>query len=104
MGQILIYDVASHQLLRSINNFKDKGYEISYLITLLKPPDLLGHVSLGDRGVSAGEQDPVRPVAQFHKIKDVSARIAHELPLILPICETVWKICTLGPLLIIPIF
>ncbi|KIJ55698.1 hypothetical protein M422DRAFT_200031 [Sphaerobolus stellatus SS14] len=84
-GQIQIYDVASHQLLRSINTYKDKGLEVTYVDTLLKPPDLFGHINLADGGASIRDTDPVRPVAAFQKTKDPVARAAHEISLMLPI-------------------
>ncbi|GJJ06115.1 hypothetical protein Clacol_000304 [Clathrus columnatus] len=83
-GQIHIYDVVSHQLLRSINVYKDKGLSVTCLSTLLRPIDLFGHVSLGESAASAKENDPVRPVAQFHKIKDAHARVVHDVPIMFP--------------------
>lgn len=88
-GQIHIYDIVSHQLLRSINGYKDKGLSVTHLSTLLKPTDLFGHVSLGDGTAALRENDPVHPVAQFHKIKDASSRIAHEVPMIFPCQQSV---------------
>ncbi|KAF8489311.1 WD40-repeat-containing domain protein [Gautieria morchelliformis] len=84
-GQIHIYDVESHQLLRSINTYRDKGLGITSLATFLKPPDLFGHVSLGDGGAAARDADPIRPVAPFQRTKDASARQAHEVSIMLPI-------------------
>ncbi|KAG9312910.1 WD40-repeat-containing domain protein [Chiua virens] len=43
-GIIYVYDIASHQLLRTISTHK--GLSISFLATMLKPPDLVGHISL----------------------------------------------------------
>ncbi|OJA17519.1 hypothetical protein AZE42_08249 [Rhizopogon vesiculosus] len=43
-GTVHIYDIASHQLLRTIS--MHKGMSISHLATMLKPPDLIGHISL----------------------------------------------------------
>lgn len=55
-GQIHIHDVPSHQLLRTISSHK--GFSITYLTTMLKPPDLIGHASLslgpGSTGVGVG--------------------------------------------------
>ena len=88
-GQIHIYDVESHQLLRSINTYKDKGLAITSLATLLKPPDLFGHVSLGDGGAAARDADPIRPIAPFHRTRDASAREKHEVSMMLPIQTSV---------------
>jgi len=88
-GQVHVYDIASHQLLRSINAYKDKGLEITYLASFLKPLDLFGHVSLTDGGVSIKDTEPVRPIAPFQKTKDPVARASHEIPLMLPIQASV---------------
>lgn len=83
-GFIHTYDIASHQLLRSISTHK--GFPITHLMTMLKPPDLVGHVSLT---LSANPNDtkesiPVRPVASFHRVKDPKQREAHEVTMMLP--------------------
>ncbi|KAG1876534.1 WD40-repeat-containing domain protein [Suillus subalutaceus] len=73
-GLIHIYDIASHQLLRIISTHK--GMSISHLATMLKPPDLVGHISLSlGLGSSADAKDiiPMRPVVPFHRIKDSNA-------------------------------
>ena len=88
-GQIHIYDVESRQLLRSIDVYKDKGLAVASLTTLLKPPDLFGHVSFGDGGASTRDADPVRPVAPFQKIRNASAREKHEVAVMLPIQSSV---------------
>ncbi|KAL4245549.1 Pre-rRNA-processing protein IPI3 [Abortiporus biennis] len=85
-GMIHLYDVASHQLLRSIATHK--GYSITYLMSMLKPPDLVGHINLSlSSGNSADSRDsiPVRPVAAFQKMKDPKARELHEVSMMLPI-------------------
>ncbi|KZP01727.1 WD40 repeat-like protein [Calocera viscosa TUFC12733] len=78
-GQILLYDLASHQLLRSIG--AHKGYSINALLTLLRPADLVGHSQLGFG--SREEQVPVRPVAAFQRTRDQKARERHEVPMML---------------------
>ena len=88
-GQIHIYDVESHQLLRSINTYKDKGLTVNSLATFLKPPDLPGHVSFGDGGAAARDADPVRHVAPFQRTRDASAREKHEVSIMLPIQTSV---------------
>ncbi|TFY82053.1 hypothetical protein EWM64_g1959 [Hericium alpestre] len=84
-GMINIYDIPSHQLLRSISNHT--GYSITHLATMLKPPDLIGHVSLT---LSASEKDggmPVRPVLPFQRMREAKAREAHEVVMMLPVQE-----------------
>ena len=87
-GLIHIYDIASHQLLRTLPSHK--GMSITHLSTMLRPPDLVGHISLT---LSAGgandakESIPVRHVAPFQRIRDVKAREAHEVSLMLPQVE-----------------
>lgn len=85
-GLIHLYDIASHQLLRTISTHK--GMSISHLATMLKPPDLVGHVSLSlNLGSSADAKDviPMRPVVPFHRMKDSKAREAHETVMMLPV-------------------
>lgn len=89
-GLIHIYDIASHQLLRTIS--AHKGMSISHLTTMLKPPDLVGHISLSlNLGSSADAKDiiPMRPVVPFHRMKDSKAREAHEVAMMLPVQEEV---------------
>ncbi|KAF9245301.1 WD40-repeat-containing domain protein [Melanogaster broomeanus] len=87
-GLIQIYDIASHQLLRTISTHK--GMSISFLATMLKPPDLVGHISLSlNVASSADAKDvmPVRPVVAFHRMKDGKAREAHEVMMMLPVTD-----------------
>lgn len=84
-----MYDVASHQLLRTISPVKDKsqGLAITHVQCMLKPPDLIGHVSFGiDAGSISNTKDimPTKVVAPFQRIRDSKAREAHEVPIILP--------------------
>jgi pre-rRNA-processing protein IPI3 len=89
-GVIHVYDIPSHQLLRSILSFKDKGLSITHLATLLKPPDLIGHISLSLESASGGtDAIPVKPVVPFHRMRDVKSREAHEISILLPIQHTV---------------
>lgn len=81
-GTVHIYDIPSHQLLRSIS--AHKGFTVAHLATMLKPPDLVGHVSLS---MSAGDPKdvvPVRPVVAFQRMRDAKARQAHEVATLLP--------------------
>lgn len=87
-GLIHVYDVASHQLLRTLSTHK--GMCITYLSTMLRPPDLVGHINLS---LSAGgatenkESIPVRPVVPFQRIRDAKTREAHDVSLVLPQTE-----------------
>ncbi|KAI0091715.1 WD40 repeat-like protein [Irpex rosettiformis] len=83
-GLIHVYDIASHQLLRSISTHK--GFSITHLSTMLKPPDLIGHVSLSlsaSGPLDSRESIPVRPVATFQRVRDPKAREAHEVTMML---------------------
>jgi pre-rRNA-processing protein IPI3 len=82
-GLIHLYDVPSHQLLRSISTHK--GMSISHIQTIIKPADLIGHISLEMKaGVDARDLIPVKPVAPFQRIRDLKARDAHEVTLMWP--------------------
>ncbi|EIW58666.1 WD40 repeat-like protein [Trametes versicolor FP-101664 SS1] len=84
-GLIHIYDIASHQLLRTLSSHK--GMTVTHISTMLRPPDLVGHISLTLGAGTAGdarENIPVRPVAPFQRIRDAKAREAHEVSLIIP--------------------
>ena len=83
-GLIHSYDITSHQLLRTISTHK--GFSITHLSTMLKPPDLVGHVSLSLSASSSGdsrESIPVRPVAPFQRVRDPKAREGHEVTMML---------------------
>jgi pre-rRNA-processing protein IPI3 len=89
-GVINIYDVPSHQLLRTISSHKDMS--ITYLKTMIKPVDLIGHVSLSLHvGSTLDTKDiiPVRPVVPFQRIKDLKIRDAHQVSMILTAHEAV---------------
>ena len=87
-GIINIYDILSHQLLRTISSHK--GMSITYLKTMIKPVDLVGHISLSlNVGTRLDTKDiiPVRPVAPFQRMKDAKIRDAHEVTMMLPVQE-----------------
>ena len=89
-GLIHSYDIASHQLLRTISTHK--GLSITYLTTMLKPPDLIGHVSLSLNVANPAdlrESLPVRPVVPFQRVRDPKQREAHEVTMMLPPSTTV---------------
>ncbi|KAH7335164.1 WD40-repeat-containing domain protein [Rhizoctonia solani] len=74
-GSILIYDLESHQLLRSIATHKDKGLSVTYLQCMLKPID---H--------DTKEKDPIplRPVIPFQRMRDLKARETHQVMVMIP--------------------
>lgn len=83
-GAIHLYDLPSHQLLRTIS--AHKGFSISYLTTLLKPPDLIGHISLDLKvGSMSDAKDalPAKPVQPFQRMEDPKTREAHEINMLL---------------------
>ncbi|CAE6503128.1 unnamed protein product [Rhizoctonia solani] len=74
-GSILVYDLESHQLLRSIATHKDKGLAVVYLRCMLKPID---H--------DTKEKDPIplRPVIPFQRMRDLKARETHQVMMLIP--------------------
>ncbi|KAH9839891.1 WD40 repeat-like protein [Rhodofomes roseus] len=81
-GHIHTYDIASHQLLRTLSTHK--GMVITHLMTLLRPPDLVGHVSLTLAAGTETKEVPVRPIAPFQRMRDAKARDLHEVAMMLP--------------------
>ncbi|KAG6865701.1 hypothetical protein C0991_012517 [Blastosporella zonata] len=84
-GLIHVYDIPSHQLLRTITTHKGLG--ITHLATMLKPPDLIGHINLSlSVGSAADAKDiiPVKHVSPFQRMRDPKTREAHEVGLLLP--------------------
>ncbi|GLB41732.1 putative WD40 repeat-like protein [Lyophyllum shimeji] len=84
-GLIHVYDLPSHQLLRTISTHK--GLTITHLATVLKPLDLIGHIDLNLAvGSAADAKDiiPVKPVAPFQRMRDPKTREAHEVSILLP--------------------
>ena len=88
-GLIHLYDIPSHQLLRTISTHK--GLSIAHLETMIKPPDLIGHISLDFRVGTLDTRDviPVKPVMPFQRMRDAKARDAHEVTMMLPRYNTV---------------
>jgi pre-rRNA-processing protein IPI3 len=87
LGNVHVYDVPSHQLLRTVNAHPGPGLAVTHLTTLLKPPDLVGHVRLD------GDKDggiPVRPVVPFQRMREARPREAHEVMMMLPHAQ---KVC-----------
>lgn len=89
-GLIHVYDIPSHQLLRTISTHK--GLIITYLATMLKPPDLIGHINLNlTVGSAADARDtiPIKSVTPFQRMRDMKTREAHEVSILLPSQHTV---------------
>ncbi|KAH8111012.1 pre-rRNA-processing protein IPI3 [Phellopilus nigrolimitatus] len=89
-GEVHLYDIASHQLLRTLSPVKDKaqGLSVTHIECMLKPPDLIGHISLGINVAgmtSAKDVMPTRPVAPFQRVRDGKAREVHEVSMMLPV-------------------
>ncbi|KAG6335062.1 hypothetical protein ID866_4022 [Astraeus odoratus] len=85
-GLIHHYDIASLQFLRSISTHK--GMSITFLATMLKPPDLVGHIGLSLNVTSSADAKdvmPVKSVAPFQRMRDPKTREAHEVTMMLPI-------------------
>ncbi|KAH9995534.1 WD40-repeat-containing domain protein [Russula vinacea] len=73
LGNVHVYDVPSHQLLRTINAHPGPGLAVTYVTTLLRPPDLIGHVRLD------GDKDGGIP-----RMREARPREAHEVMMMLP--------------------
>lgn len=89
-GLVHLYDVASHQLLRTISSHK--GGAITFLRSILKPIDLVGHVSLNlhvNGATDAKDVIPVRPILPFQRTKDAKLRDTHEVTIMLPAARSV---------------
>jgi len=86
-----MYDIPSHQVLRSISTHK--GFSITHLATMLKPPDLIGHVSLSIHAGHSSIADtiPIRHVAPFQRMRDAKSREAHDITMILPVQDNVYE-------------
>ncbi|TFK51715.1 WD40 repeat-like protein [Heliocybe sulcata] len=88
-GIIHIFDIPSHQLLRTITTHKDMI--ITHLNTMMRPPDLVGHVSLqlapgaGMGNAGQGEVTSLRSVVTFDRTRDPRKREAREVGIILPV-------------------
>jgi pre-rRNA-processing protein IPI3 len=87
-GLVHIYDVHSHQLLRSVTNHK--GQPMAMVGTMIKPADLMGHIEIGETSGSR-EDVPIRAVQPFQRIRDPKAREAHEVYVLLPPTNIVWS-------------
>ena len=89
-GLVHLYDVASHQLLRTMSSHK--GGAITFLRSILKPIDLVGHISLNlhvNGATDAKDVIPVRPVLPFQRTKDAKLRNTHEVTVMLPAARSV---------------
>ena len=94
-GLVHSYDVASHQLLRTISSHK--GGAITFLRSIIKPIDLVGHISLNlhvNGTADAKDVIPVRPIQPFQRTKDAKSRDAHEVTMMLPTVRSVSIVCS----------
>ncbi|KAF5355330.1 hypothetical protein D9758_006052 [Tetrapyrgos nigripes] len=94
-GLIQIYDIPTHQLLRTISSHR--GFSVTHLSTMLKPIDLVGHVNLRmnvnpTQGAGANnhssdtrETIPVKSVVPFQRMRDTKTREVHEVSMVLPV-------------------
>ncbi|KAF9531734.1 WD40 repeat-like protein [Crepidotus variabilis] len=93
-GLVQIYDIPSHQLIRTISTHK--GVPISHVQTMIKPPDLIGHISLEIQiGSDTKDVIPVKPIVPFQRTRDVKSREAHEIAVMLPYYKKISKRDTL---------
>ncbi|KAF7323161.1 WD40 repeat-like protein [Mycena chlorophos] len=83
-GSIHVFDIPSHQLLRSISTHK--GTSINHLATMLKPPDLVGHVSLSLQNGSPSDSGPILPrsLPPLQRMRDAKSREVHDITVMLP--------------------
>ena len=89
-GLLHLYDIASHQLLRTMSSHK--GGAITFLRSILRPIDLVGHVSLNlhvNGATDTKDAIAVRPVLPFQRTKDAKLRNAHEVTIMLPAARNV---------------
>ncbi|KAK2463636.1 hypothetical protein APHAL10511_004387 [Amanita phalloides] len=87
-GLVHVVDIPTHQQLRTISTHK--GFSITHLQTMLKPPDLIGHVNLNQylsHGADPKENIPLRPISAFQRMRDAKAREAHNVLLMPPHVE-----------------
>jgi pre-rRNA-processing protein IPI3 len=87
-GLIHVVDIPTHQQLRTIT--MHKGSSITYLQTMLRPPDLIGHIDLSlhiGHGTDPKDNIPIRPILAFQRMRDAKAREIHDVSLMLPTAD-----------------
>jgi pre-rRNA-processing protein IPI3 len=104
-GKIHVYDVPSHQRLRTImpslgssstsSGSSNAPLPITHIQTMLRPADLIGHVRLDvdqhKGGLGGGRAEVVpRVVAPFQRTRDAKARESHEVGMVLPPSKAEW--------------
>lgn len=83
-GLIHVYDTLSLQLLRTISTSQSPSpTPVTFLTTVPKPIDLIGHVQLYMDHQNQGESMSVRPVMPFGRVREVKGA-GREVSLILP--------------------
>jgi pre-rRNA-processing protein IPI3 len=93
-GKIMVFDVASHQLLRTFSPSSSASaaaaggaspFSVTHIHTCLRPGDLVGHVALSTTAGKERDWMPVtRHVAPFQRTRDLKAREAREVWMRLP--------------------
>lgn len=82
-GQIHVHSLPSHQLLRSINAHHGNG-PVTYLTTLLKPPDLVAGAGQTAPGGRIGEAWPLMEVKPLERMRvGKAARDVQEVSVLL---------------------
>jgi pre-rRNA-processing protein IPI3 len=97
-GLVNVYDTASHQFLRTIS--MHKGQIITQLSTMLKPPDLIGHVSLTinvSSRIDMKDVLPLKVVAPFQRMRDPKIREKHDVGMMLPVQDATFSDLSIYP-------
>ncbi|KAF9462926.1 WD40 repeat-like protein [Collybia nuda] len=85
-GLVHVYDLPSHQLLRTISTHK--GFTITHLASIIKPLDLIGHISLHinfSNAADVKDMIPIKPILPFQRMRDPKRRETHEVSILLPL-------------------
>lgn len=83
-GHINIYDTTSLQLIKTIHTSQSSSpLPITFISTLSKPVDLVGHAQLHVNGTQHDETAPIRPVMPIARSRDTKGK-DREVSLMLP--------------------
>jgi pre-rRNA-processing protein IPI3 len=86
-GNIHFYDNTSLQLLRTISTSQASSPPpVTFISTIHKPIDLMGHIQLSAEGRLQEDLIPVRPVMPFGRARDVKKK-GREISLLLPVSK-----------------
>lgn len=89
-GSVFIFDIPSHQRLRTIPI--QKGFNITFVTVMQKPRDLVGHIKLNlgsTSGTETKDAISLRPVCAFQKMKEPKSQVEHEATILLPVVQKV---------------